>query len=404
MIDSTVLIDAVNRGCEWLAGVSQIREERVPTECARAPRMAQRSWKGAFRGEYSAATRKWDMFCPVWHAGQAVKALCFAHSATGDMKWLASARMAGDFILNQQITDETSAEFGMILAIEDYDTCLNTSAILESLDGLLALYDATGDEVYTRAFIRAVTWVKDNAYMGDGHFLDNYDIAAHAFTQPEWYTRYTPSEGFEKREGRPLPEDAAFLKAYRLTGDESFKRVFYQTVDFLRENDTPPGTWNNYVPCNGRAGITHPRQSFWWGMPMYEAFLDTRDSAYYDCLYRCGEWYLSAQRLDGGMFRNTNLNFDTPCFGVCVSGISCATLLWMRLYSLNGEQRWLEAAERALNFNLRAQFKNASDPNLEGAVLEATALIPGSDASPYQLRDISTVFFIQAAMQYLKQR
>ena len=49
------------------------------------------------------------------------------------------------------------------------------------------------------------------------------------------------------------------------------------------------------------------------------------------------------------------------------------------------------------------QFRSAADPNLQGAVLEKLLMPDGSDRSPYYLRDLGTIFFLQAAAAYLKQ-
>jgi hypothetical protein len=47
------------------------------------------------------------------------------------------------------------------------------------------------------------------------------------------------------------------------------------------------------------------------------------------------------------------------------------------------------------------QFRDVHDPNLQGAVIEAVNAPRGSDASPYYLRDLSTIFFVQAASRLL---
>lgn len=401
MIEREKLLDSITRACTWLTDISQIQTERIPTECLHYSPM-QKSWKGSFRGEYNAGKQQWGMFCPVWHSGQAAKALCMAYQLTGEKKWLDSAISAGDFLLNQQVTEETSPEFGLIYAIEDYPDCVNTSAILESMEGLLWLSEVTGDQKYTIAAHRAVSWVRDNAYMGDGHFRDNYSLTEHRFLLPEWMNYWEPPAGYPKREGRPLADDAIFLKMYKLTGEQSFRDVFYTIADHLRTHEVPAGTWNNYQPSDGLQGLSHPRQSFWWGMPMYDAYMDTGDIVYYNSLRRCGEWYLRAQRQDGSLFRSTDLAFNTPAFGLCSSGISCASLLWMRLYSVDRDEKWMEAVERALQFNMKVQFRNVSDGNLSGAILERTQFVAGSDASPYHLRDLGTIFFIQAAVRYIE--
>jgi hypothetical protein len=74
-----------------------------------------------------------------------------------------------------------------------------------------------------------------------------------------------------------------------------------------------------------------------------------------------------------------------------------AVLLWEELWQETHEQQWIESIRSGLNFCLNMQLHNVHDPNLKGAVIEAVGAPCGSDASPYYLRDISTIFFVQAA-------
>ena len=47
------------------------------------------------------------------------------------------------------------------------------------------------------------------------------------------------------------------------------------------------------------------------------------------------------------------------------------------------------------------QFLNPADPNLRGAILEKVLYPDGTDSSPYYIRDLGAMFFIQAASEYL---
>jgi hypothetical protein len=57
-----------------------------------------------------------------------------------------------------------------------------------------------------------------------------------------------------------------------------------------------------------------------------------------------------------------------------------------------------------MNFCLSMQLRNVLDPNLQGAVIEGVEAPDGSDASPYYLREIVTIFFVQAASRVLINR
>lgn len=401
MLDREKLLTAIDRACSWITDIAQIKEEGEEAECQKSFEMPLKSWKGAVRGEYTVSNKLWGMFCPVWHTGQAAKALCMAYELTGNQKWLDKAIFCGDFILNNQITDENSEEYGLIYAIEDGDNCANTSAIMECLESMRWLYRVTKDEKYKKAYVNAADWIVRTVYEGDGHFTNLYNVVEHEVVS-EIDRRFVPPIGYFSRSERPLADDSVMLHAYEFSGDEKYRKVFYETVDYLKANEVPSGTWNNYSPSKGMKGISHPRQSFWWGHPMYYAYKDTHDIAYFDSLFRCGEWYLKAMRTDGGFFRTTNTLFKTPGFELCTSGSACAAIVWMKLYELDHSPRWMEAVEKALQFNMKVQFYNTVDPNLEGAILERTVPIAnGSDASPYQLRDLASIFFVQAACDYL---
>lgn len=402
MLQRQDLVQAIDRAANWLSDIAQIKVEGIPYECPRAAHMPQFSWQGAIKGEYDAAKKQWDMFCPVWHSGQAAGALLRAYQLTHDEKYLNSAYAAADFVVAQQIKDKNSEDYGLIYAIEDYYDGVNTSAILESLNGLIELYRYSGNEIYYNAVVAAVAWVWKKAYVGEGHFWDNYNIYSHEFMVPEWENTCKPPIGYEKHIGRPLMDNAIFLKVGKLTGNKQYLDLFYEGIDYLLTHEVPSGTWNNYAPSKGQLGISHPRQSFWWGYPMAEAYAETHDERYYECLKRCGTWYLKAQRMDGGMFRNTDLEFNTPSFGQCTSGIACAALVWMALYQIDKEPKWVEACDKALEFNMNMQFIQPQDANLNGAILERTVEPNHTDASPYRLRDLASIFFIIAADTYIK--
>jgi len=51
---------------------------------------------------------------------------------------------------------------------------------------------------------------------------------------------------------------------------------------------------------------------------------------------------------------------------------------------------------------MKMQFTNPEDPNLKGAILEKVLPPDGTDRSPYHIRDLGTIFFIQAASLYLQ--
>ncbi len=388
MLATADLKTRIESAVSWLVDIAQIKDARAWG--VRSARMPYTFWNGAIRGEYKAADKTWDCYCPIWHTGQAIKSLVMASDALNRPELLEDAKFSAEFIMRNRIDQGIDA--GLILAFEDHPDKVNVSAILESLDGLLHLSQATGDSTYQDAALTAAKWVKERSFCpGRGIFNDIYDPQARQFLF-----------GVSASQGRPLLDDAIFVKAWRLTGDAAYKDVAVQTAETLLRDESPAGNWITYIPCDQRRECIHPRHAFWWGSPMLEVYQATHDERFLACMRRATEWYRQAMRRDGGFIRNTYADFTTDSFGHATSGTACAVICFLRYLQETGDERLIEPIESGLKFCAQMQFVNPDDLNLKGAILEKILPPDGTDRSPYHLRDLGTIFFIQAACLYLK--
>ena len=384
------LRSSLRLACSWIADVAQMKSDKLTTE-KNPHALPYQHWKGAIRGEYNAALRQWSFFAPVWHTGQAIKALVFASQILRDPSLLESAELGAEFIGEARIIDAKNKNHGLIWGAEGVVHGVNTSCVLECLDGLMVLAKATGKAQYWTWVEEAVKWVAHNAYMGRGVFRDDYSVKRSLWINPPGDSWFPPMHG------RPLLDDAIFLKAFKHTGLQEYRHIFYETADRLLRDESPPGNWINYPPCNPLTGLIHPRQAYWWGYPQIAAYQNSGKAKYLDCAIRAGEWYIHAMRHDGGLFRGTFRDFNTNSFGQETSGIECAVILWQGLWKLTHEDRWAAAMSKALEYCMRLQFTKPSDPNLRGAILSTVMYPDGTDRLPYHLRDLGTIFFVQAA-------
>jgi hypothetical protein len=391
-VNGNRLREAMLRACRWLVDVAQVKTADIPPE-ENGRDHRHRSWRGAIRGEYSVADRQWGFFCPVWHTGQAIKALAMAYGQTGESWLLEAARLSASFISAEQNWDDGSDDFGLIHAYEDFGDRINSSAILEALDGLFVLSDVTGDMKYLRQALAALQWVARKAYIpGQGLTRDVYDPREKRFVEiPQWVEHKLSALG------RPLIDDAIFLTGYELTGDETFRRIFFETADQLLATENPPGNWIGFGPCDPQKGYIHPRHAYWWGRPMIRAWQASGNEKYLACARRAAEWYRNALRADGGLIRNTYGDFNTDSFGHATSGSACAAILMQDLMKATGCLDYREPVERALRFCLGMQLNTTRDLNLAGVILEKVLPPDGTDRHPFYIRDLGTIFFIQAA-------
>lgn len=395
-LDPTALRSAVQAACGWIQDVAQLKTDQLPADTTDRQGFGYTRWRGAIRGEYSAAQQAWWFFCPVWHTGQAVKALVLASQQLDEPKWFEGAQAGADFLLNQQVWDPQDPNHGLLLAFEDIHDQVNTSAVFEALDGLMLLADALGSEAMWERIVAAGAFMVEKTFMPqEGLFRDLYIPAEHRIGST---TRFLTKAGIG---GRPLLDDGVLLKLYDRTGDTRFERAYWQVAERLVADQNPPGNWIDYGPCNPERGLFHPRHTYWWGLPLIEAFRRSGRRAFLETALASGEFCLKAMRADGGYIRGTYLGFNTDSFGHATSGSACAALLFLELFAETGERRWFDAATRALDFCSKVQLCQTADPNLKGAILEKVLPPDGTDRHPYYLRDLGTIFFVTAAARYL---
>ena len=391
VLEKEELTESLALACDWLINRSMCPVEKIPPE-QNPHKYSYRDWTGASR-EYNARERCWLVFGPLWHTGQMIKALIQAHEVLGEDRLVHAAKVAAAFILRARVSDKNDRDYGAIVAEENAHARITaTSCMLEALDGLVYLSEHTQDELYWQVVVDALDWAGQKLFLPDeGLFLDDYD-----FNKKK--ARSAPNTLLHNVPGRPLIEDGIYLKAYRKTGRYDFREVFFKVADRLIEEEDPPGNWIKFPPCDQVAGIMHPRQCFWWGRPMVMAWKESGEEKYLDCAIRAANWYKQAQRLDGGMFRTTSVDFKTETYGSAASGVLSACCMWRDLIVEGYGNEFVQGFKLGLKFAHSMQFKKVSDKNMQGAILEKVLAPDGSDALPYYIRDLGTIFYVQGAL------
>jgi hypothetical protein len=335
-------------------------------------------------------------------AAAALDGSSFAGAAAGAADgpaadFIAAAKRGAEFILRNQVSDESSEDYGHIRAYEAGSPAVNTSAILECLDGLFALADVTGEQSYTDSAVAALGWTMRRAFMPEeGLMKDDYDPKTGNF-QP---TRFGARDWNIK--GRPLIDDGVFVIGAGKSGKSELADVALRIADRLLSDEDPAGNWLTFPPADRDTGNIHPRHAYWWGRPLWMVYRETGEQKYLDCARRSADWYVKAMRSDGGLFRHTDLDFRTPSFGHATSGIACAAILWLELIREFGDEKYLAPARQALAFCRSMQFTEVADANLDGAVLEKVVAPAGRDLPPWYLRDVGTFFYMQAVSLALR--
>jgi hypothetical protein len=151
-----------------------------------------------------------------------------------------------------------------------------------------------------------------------------------------------------------------------------------------------------YLPCvESGEGNIHARQSYWWGLPLFDAYREFGDDAFLQAGIRAAKWYARHQNTDGGMYYYVNRAGRGGSFNLCTSGCAAGIILWLEAMKHGCDFR--NEIELAMKYILRAQFKEeVDDPNARGGFFEKLSEPDGSLAPGFEMRDIAATFSILA--------
>jgi rhamnogalacturonyl hydrolase YesR len=375
------LVDAAR----WLAHVARIQSEDDPYEDERdypAP-----GYLGAVRNEYDTKTGTWSLNGPVWHTGQAMRAVLIGWRRSGDDSLLDAARAMGEYVARNIVDTPGHPNHGLLLAYEGDNVTINNQTVAETLPGLFDLADATGEQRWIDLARAAGDFLLGGFNATEGLIADHYHVEEQRFIiDPD-----------NVRQGRIILDDAALVTLSELTGDSRYRDTFLSMAERALREEDPPGNWIVFPPWHRDTERLHIRCSWWWGYPMLTAYDLTGDERFLQAGIRAAGWYLDHQNLDGGFYYSPLRSGRHGSFALATSGSAVSSIMWADLYARTGDETYRNAISRSLRFLAAAQFtQDCADPNMRGALWETLNVPDGSGCPGFRIRDIAPIFAVRA--------
>lgn len=375
------LIDAAR----WLAFTARIQSDSDGFEDPRS--YPTPGYLGAVRNEYDTKTGIWSLNGPVWHTGQAIRAVLIAWRRSGDDTLLEAARAMGDYVARNIVDEPGHPNHGLLLAYEGDNVTVNNQTAMETLPGLFDLAAATGEGRWIDIARTAADFVLRGFNAREGLVADHYHVEEQRFI-------IDPDNVLP---GRIILDDAALVTLSDLTGDDRYRNAFVAMAERALREEDPPGNWIVFPPWHRDTGRLHIRCSWWWGYPMLTAYDLTGDERFLQAGIRAARWYLDHQNLDGGFYYSPLRDGRHGSFALATSGSAVASIVWADLYERTGDKRYREAIQRSLRFLAAAQFsQRCGDPNIRGALWETLNVPDGSGSPGFRVRDIAPIFAVRA--------
>jgi hypothetical protein len=291
-----------------------------------------------------------------WMSGMTIYSLCMMYDYTIDETYRLSAEMGVYYIKSLQcvMEDDPSNEG----AISEIDTMCRFCCPRDALSaawGMLRLFKINGQRsLYERAKLFA-EWHSTYA------MIDGY---------PLWMYQFDDKGRSDLRIGSFQSGSALFyLDLYRISGDEKHKKhvqgiVDYYIAHFFDEKEGlkivyDPETDSKYdlddeaVWCD-----MHKYNDDFGALAVMNQYHETNAPRYYDYLQKYLDWVISKQKKDGSFGEYT------------LSVSSCvAALNLLNFYMISKEEKYLSAAEKAMEHLLANTIDCKDQKNLHGGVL-----------------------------------
>lgn len=358
--------------------------------------------QGRARGDYGWQTGRWSEYEVAWHVGQAIEGLLAAHEATGDARFLAKARQAGDFWVGLEIRQGPLA--GMINAAhgDRLGPLINFTTVGNGTPGLFRLSRVTGDPRYADVAARAIVWLARNMAV-PGHPGLYYNII-----DPETgriWTDKSPHHDVERASvtqvARPNIEGSPFLDACLHLQQQWLCDAQMDLARRTAARQSPDGLWMEFEPNNPETGGVHPRFNSWNAEALLRSHRHRPDPALLNAALATARANVRMMQRDGSFDYVQNRDGTSGRESPTGSATAFAGLLWLDLRALGHREfdPQIHAAARWLIANRFAA--DHADPNVRGLVVELRVKRDANGRRVTLLRDLGSPFAARFLAAYL---
>ncbi|HET9952717.1 MAG TPA: hypothetical protein VFS09_13075 [Candidatus Eisenbacteria bacterium] len=245
-----------------------------------------------------------------------------------------------------------------------------------------------------------------------------------------------------------------WARAHRETGAPAFLESARRAADFLVEAQDPDGAWRRHGSTFARPGVNLYDARTAWGLlegslvtgdPRHraaairnldyvltrqrgngwyeECCLDDNDHPllhtiaytmegllesgrildeprYVEAARRAADALLTLQRADGGLPGRFDASWRPAAGWSCLTGDAQTSIVWLRLFEMTGERRYLDSARRLNRYVATTQDRASDDPGIRGGIQGSDPIF--GEYGPYEYLNWAAKFYADALLHEIR--
>jgi hypothetical protein len=239
--------------------------------------------------------------------------------------------------------------------------------------GWLAAFEASGDERYLQAAVRAGDWLvsiqdasgswKRYQYLGVEKVID---------TRVAW----------------------ALLELERRVHRVAYRQAAVSNLEWAMQQQDADGWFRHCAFGEGEDPFTHTLAYTVEGL--FECGRSLEETRYIEAARLTADALLVRQHADGRLANTYNSGWRETSRSSCLTGDCQMGRLWLGFYETSGDQAYFDAARKAIAFVARTQNLKTSNPNIRGGIAGSHPIYGKYERFKYP--NWATKFFVDALL------
>jgi hypothetical protein len=184
------------------------------------------------------------------------------------------------------------------------------------------------------------------------------------------------------------------IEASEVTGDDRFRVAAVKNLDFALMRQHSNGWFADCCLDDDAHPLLHTIAYTMEGLLEAGALL--RESRYVAAARNAADALLNQQRLDGSLSGRFDTQWRSASRWSCLTGDAQTAIVWLRLRELTGDERYRDAARRMIRFLKTTHDLKNSDPGIRGGIKGSHPI--WGDYGAYDYLNWGAKFFADALM------